>query len=102
MRSIDRRRRISSYNSTSWPLGQEPKDKEAPIFDGSVGRRRCRWPVGNSLADALVVERRQAADFAPLPPDAGLVSDFASDLPSDAVESLPTSFLAPFPPPARA
>ena len=64
------------------------------------------WPVGNSLADALVrprrVEGRQAADFAPLPPDAGLVSDFASDLPSDAVESLPTSFLAPFPPPARA
>ena len=61
---------------------------------------------GNSLADAVVRARRvegfQAADFAPLPPDAGLVSDFASDLPSDAVESLPPSFLAPFPPPARA
>ena len=37
---------------------------------------------------------------------AGLVSDFASDLPSDllseAAGSLPPSFLAPFPLPARA
>ena len=40
------------------------------------------------------------ADFVPLPSDAGL--DFPSDWPSDAVESLPLSFLAPFPPPARA
>src|SRR6266404_9982498 len=24
------------------------------LFDRSVGRRRCRWPVGNPLADALV------------------------------------------------
>ena len=76
--------------------------RESPC--ASAGRKKAL--AINPMSEATrTTGGVQEADVVPLPPDAGLVSDvpfeFASDLPSDAAESLP-SFLAPFPPLARA